>query len=210
MLVDDIGDVTITNDGATILKQLEVEHPDAKVKHKNVIIMKNTITHKTVFKQSKSEYVFFDREQRTIQTIKSYREVGNLWKGGLFMFCWHLPSIYFWQFPFLRVNVPIYFLYNSNISYIVLVFAYVFVLLPMNFLLISASNIFGCPVEFRKHTNTYQAPRGRASSRKSSRGARKPPGVPVCYVVAMCFISSFKGTNRHLLLIGTTPPLGGI
>jgi len=31
MLVDDIGDVTITNDGATIVKQLEVEHPAAKV-----------------------------------------------------------------------------------------------------------------------------------------------------------------------------------
>jgi len=31
MLVDDIGDVTITNDGATILKQLEVQHPAAKL-----------------------------------------------------------------------------------------------------------------------------------------------------------------------------------
>lgn len=31
MLVDDIGDVTITNDGATILRRLEVEHPAAKV-----------------------------------------------------------------------------------------------------------------------------------------------------------------------------------
>ncbi len=31
MLVDDIGDVTITNDGATILKQLEVQHPAARV-----------------------------------------------------------------------------------------------------------------------------------------------------------------------------------
>ena len=31
MLVDDIGDVTITNDGATILRQLEVEHPAAKI-----------------------------------------------------------------------------------------------------------------------------------------------------------------------------------
>eukprot|EP01105_Mastigella_eilhardi_P017626 TRINITY_DN4057_c0_g1_i1.p1 TRINITY_DN4057_c0_g1~~TRINITY_DN4057_c0_g1_i1.p1 ORF type:complete len:560 (+),score=198.47 TRINITY_DN4057_c0_g1_i1:43-1680(+) len=31
MLVDDIGDVTISNDGATILKQLEVQHPAAKV-----------------------------------------------------------------------------------------------------------------------------------------------------------------------------------
>ncbi len=29
--VDDIGEVTITNDGATILQQLEVEHPAAKV-----------------------------------------------------------------------------------------------------------------------------------------------------------------------------------
>lgn len=26
-----VGDVTITNDGATILKQLDVEHPAAKV-----------------------------------------------------------------------------------------------------------------------------------------------------------------------------------
>ena len=31
MLVDDIGDVTITNDGATILKQLEIEQPAAKI-----------------------------------------------------------------------------------------------------------------------------------------------------------------------------------
>jgi len=31
MLVDEVGDVTITNDGATVLKQLEVEHPAAKV-----------------------------------------------------------------------------------------------------------------------------------------------------------------------------------
>lgn len=31
MLVDDVGDVTITNDGATILNLLEVEHPAAKV-----------------------------------------------------------------------------------------------------------------------------------------------------------------------------------
>ena len=31
MLVDDIGDVIISNDGATILRQLEVEHPAAKV-----------------------------------------------------------------------------------------------------------------------------------------------------------------------------------
>lgn len=32
MLVDDVGDVTITNDGATILKMLDVEHPAAKVR----------------------------------------------------------------------------------------------------------------------------------------------------------------------------------
>ncbi|KAF0989645.1 hypothetical protein HZS_6618 [Henneguya salminicola] len=31
MLVDDIGDITITNDGATILKLMEVEHPAAKI-----------------------------------------------------------------------------------------------------------------------------------------------------------------------------------
>lgn len=31
LLVDDIVEATITNDGATILKMLEVEHPAAKV-----------------------------------------------------------------------------------------------------------------------------------------------------------------------------------
>jgi T-complex protein 1 subunit alpha len=34
MFVDDIGDVTITNDGATILKMLEVEHPAVEVKER--------------------------------------------------------------------------------------------------------------------------------------------------------------------------------
>mmetsp|Transcript_22428 Transcript_22428/g.38329 ORF Transcript_22428/g.38329 Transcript_22428/m.38329 type:complete len:547 (+) Transcript_22428:29-1669(+) len=31
MLVDDVGDICITNDGATILKQLDIEHPAAKI-----------------------------------------------------------------------------------------------------------------------------------------------------------------------------------
>ncbi|MBI2584066.1 MAG: TCP-1/cpn60 chaperonin family protein [Candidatus Aenigmarchaeota archaeon] len=31
MLVDNIGDITITNDGATILKEMEIEHPAAKM-----------------------------------------------------------------------------------------------------------------------------------------------------------------------------------
>ncbi|KAF7266081.1 hypothetical protein GWI33_020561 [Rhynchophorus ferrugineus] len=31
MLVDDIGDVTVTNDGATISRLLEVDHPAARV-----------------------------------------------------------------------------------------------------------------------------------------------------------------------------------
>ncbi|XP_053993706.1 uncharacterized protein LOC128884371 [Hylaeus volcanicus] len=31
MLVDDVGDVTVTNDGATILKKLEVNHPAARI-----------------------------------------------------------------------------------------------------------------------------------------------------------------------------------
>ncbi|GLJ31591.1 hypothetical protein SUGI_0634000 [Cryptomeria japonica] len=31
MVIDDIGDVTITNDRATILKMLEVEHPSANI-----------------------------------------------------------------------------------------------------------------------------------------------------------------------------------
>ena len=40
MLVDDIGDVTITNDGATILKMLEVEHPAAKVSESSFCLRK--------------------------------------------------------------------------------------------------------------------------------------------------------------------------
>jgi T-complex protein 1 subunit alpha len=31
MLVDDVGDVTVTNDGATILKKIEVNHPAARI-----------------------------------------------------------------------------------------------------------------------------------------------------------------------------------
>ena len=31
MLVDNLGDITITNDGAAILKEIEVEHPAAKM-----------------------------------------------------------------------------------------------------------------------------------------------------------------------------------
>ena len=31
MLVDSLGDVTITNDGATILKEIDVQHPVAKM-----------------------------------------------------------------------------------------------------------------------------------------------------------------------------------
>src|SRR5918999_2373572 len=31
MLVDSLGDVTITNDGATILKEINVQHPAAKM-----------------------------------------------------------------------------------------------------------------------------------------------------------------------------------
>lgn len=32
MVVDDVGDVTVTNDGATILQKLEIQHPAAKVR----------------------------------------------------------------------------------------------------------------------------------------------------------------------------------
>src|SRR3990170_6582511 len=31
MLVDELGDITITNDGATILGEMEIEHPAAKM-----------------------------------------------------------------------------------------------------------------------------------------------------------------------------------
>lgn len=31
MLVDSLGDVTISNDGATILKEIDVQHPAAKM-----------------------------------------------------------------------------------------------------------------------------------------------------------------------------------
>ncbi|NMJ86841.1 MAG: thermosome subunit, partial [Thaumarchaeota archaeon] len=31
MLVDTLGDVTVTNDGATILKEIDVQHPAAKM-----------------------------------------------------------------------------------------------------------------------------------------------------------------------------------
>lgn len=43
MLVDDIGEFTITNDGATILKKLEVEHPAAKVLVETAIRQDNEV-----------------------------------------------------------------------------------------------------------------------------------------------------------------------
>jgi len=43
MMVDDIGDVTITNDGATILKLLEVEHPAAKVIFKSLRLQRYSL-----------------------------------------------------------------------------------------------------------------------------------------------------------------------
>ena len=36
MLVDGMGDVTITNDGATILKEIDVQHPAAKMIIENI------------------------------------------------------------------------------------------------------------------------------------------------------------------------------
>src|SRR5579863_7748201 len=39
MLVDSLGDVTITNDGATILKEIDVQHPAAKM----IVEMSKTI-----------------------------------------------------------------------------------------------------------------------------------------------------------------------
>jgi hypothetical protein len=47
MLVDDIGDVTTTNDGATILRQLEVDHPAGKVfSHFHCDVLQNNQFHK--------------------------------------------------------------------------------------------------------------------------------------------------------------------
>jgi TCP-1/cpn60 chaperonin family len=45
-LVDDIGDVTVTNDGATILRLLEVEHPAAKYVLEQI---RPSMTHKINF-----------------------------------------------------------------------------------------------------------------------------------------------------------------
>jgi len=47
MMVDDIGDVTITNDGATILKLLEVEHPAAKVIFKSLRLQRYSLIFKS-------------------------------------------------------------------------------------------------------------------------------------------------------------------
>lgn len=49
MMVDDIGDVTITNDGATILRLLEVEHPAAKYVDKFVQRFSNAVTYCDLF-----------------------------------------------------------------------------------------------------------------------------------------------------------------
>lgn len=49
MLVDDIGDVTVTNDGATILRLLEVEHPAAKYVESHILNVKRCFNKSFVF-----------------------------------------------------------------------------------------------------------------------------------------------------------------
>jgi hypothetical protein len=56
MLVDDVGDVTITNDGATILKLLEVEHPAAKVRMSEILTDFERPTHFQKYLKLKKKY----------------------------------------------------------------------------------------------------------------------------------------------------------
>jgi len=104
MLVDDLGEVTVTNDGATILSQLEVEHPAARVlvqlsemqdkevgdgttsvvilasellKRANELV-KNTIHPTTVmsgYRLAMKESIKYIKEQLVMKTDKLGREV---------------------------------------------------------------------------------------------------------------------------------------
>ena len=68
MLVDDIGDVTITNDGATILKLLEVEHPAAKVRDRD---RKNVS--RTFGKRARRRFLFFSVPRISRETTERAR-----------------------------------------------------------------------------------------------------------------------------------------
>lgn len=68
MLVDDIGDVTITNDGATILKLLEVEHPAAKVRDRD---RKNVS--RTFGKRARRRFLFFSVPRVSRETTERAR-----------------------------------------------------------------------------------------------------------------------------------------
>ena len=58
MLVDEIGDVTITNDGATILALLDIEHPAAKVLVELAQLQDQEVLIKPTYTQS-SKYFFY-------------------------------------------------------------------------------------------------------------------------------------------------------
>merc|ERR1719191_2736014 len=102
MLVDDLGEVTVTNDGATILNQLEVEHPAARVQLSemqdkevgdgttSVVILasemlkranelvKNTIHPTTVmsgYRLAMKESIKYIKDQLVVKTEKLGREV---------------------------------------------------------------------------------------------------------------------------------------
>jgi len=105
MLVDDLGEVTITNDGATILDQLEVEHPAARVlvqlsemqdkevgdgttsvvilaaellKRANELV-KNSIHPTTImsgYRLAMKESIKFIKEQLAVKTEKLGKEIG--------------------------------------------------------------------------------------------------------------------------------------
>ena len=74
MLVDSIGDVVITNDGATILKEMDIEHPAAKM---IIEVAKTGISSLMVEQNARQALEIADKGYVLVQGRNAYTDTGE-------------------------------------------------------------------------------------------------------------------------------------
>ena len=89
MLVDSLGDVTITNDGATILKEIDVQHPAAKML---VEIAKTTDNEVGVLNQFISSRINGKKQLKSTNR-RSYNDIFSMLKDHNKWFSESIPDL---------------------------------------------------------------------------------------------------------------------
>ena len=83
MMVDDVGDVTVTNDGATILKMMEIQHPAAKVLVDLAQLQDQEVGDGTTSVVSDKSFDTLSPKQLTFQLFKSVERYTFSGEGSL-------------------------------------------------------------------------------------------------------------------------------